>query len=325
MICHLIIVFLIMVRVLSLFHEWHWTYYGSVTRIFLSLSFIPIVDLTYWFVFRRYSVLKGIIAAFAAVVIWAIVVSFLDVLTQNSLESFFFIARINLGDAKIVPGLVGYIILYSLGRKYIDRIFRFKELQLQKTENTLHALKAQLNPHFFFNSLNHLYGTALSEKAVLTSKSIEILSDMMRYTLAEANENMVPLSDELNFVKNYIYLQNVRLPRKDTIQIETAIDDYKGDKKIAPMLLLPFIENAFKYGISIDHSCFVNMSIKISERELNMNITNSVKNDFQLEGNNTGIANTRKRLDLLYDKNYKLKCEKTDLTYQAVLSVKLVN
>lgn len=219
-----------------------------------------------------------------------------------------------------------YAFVYVIVRDYYLQNRNRKLHRIQQSENELHALKAQLNPHFLFNALNYLYGTALKENAPDTAKGIDIMSDMMRYTIHGMHENFVPLQDELKFMENYLRLQEVRLPIKDNIKISTQIvsDDPNHQQKIAPLLLLPFIENAFKYGISMDAPCEVQIKIVVAENELHMEVFNSiVQNRAVVSGNNTGIKNTIKRLDLLYPDSYRLDQKNTDLDYKVSFWLKL--
>jgi hypothetical protein len=218
-----------------------------------------------------------------------------------------------------------YAFVYAIVRDYYLQNKNRKLRRIQQSENELHALKAQLNPHFLFNALNYLYGTALKEKASDTAKGIDLMSDMMRYTIHGMHENFVPLVEELKFIENYLELQQVRLPEKHSIKINTkVISDDHQQHKVAPLLLLPFIENAFKYGISMDNPCEVLVKVIVVENELHLEVFNTiVQNRAQVKGNNTGIKNTIKRLDLLYPDRYKLNQENTGLDYKVLLSLKL--
>ncbi|PTS92074.1 hypothetical protein DBR11_27640 [Pedobacter sp. HMWF019] len=222
--------------------------------------------------------------------------------------------------------MAAYAFIYAIVRDYYHQNKNRKLNRIQQADNELHALKAQLNPHFLFNALNYLYGTALKEKAPDTAEGIDIMSDMMRYTIHGMHENFVPLVEELKFIENYLKLQQVRLPEKDNIKISTQIvsDDRNHQLKIAPLLLLPFIENAFKYGISMDNQCEVQVKVIVVENELNMEVFNTiVQNRAEVKGNNTGIKNTTKRLDLLYQDSYQLDQKSTGLDYKVSFWLKL--
>lgn len=220
----------------------------------------------------------------------------------------------------------GYALAYAIIRDYFYNIRNKKDIKLQQSKNELDALKAQLNPHFLFNSLNYLYGTALNEKASITADGIDKLSIMMRYTITGIHETFVPLENELNFIKHYLDLQQVRLPQKDNIKVAIQVQTINKALQIAPLLLLPFIENAFKYGISIDDPCFINIKIVITNNTLTMETHNSIVNGTnEVKGNNTGIKNTIKRLELLYPDRYKLEQSGYSTEYKILLTLKLNN
>lgn len=217
-----------------------------------------------------------------------------------------------------------YAFVYVILRDYYHQNKNRKLNRIQQSENELHALKAQLNPHFLFNALNYLYGTALKEKAQDTAQGIDIMSDMMRYTIHGMHENFVSLADELKFIENYLQLQHVRLPEKDSIKISTQIVSDDHHHKVAPLLLLPFIENAFKYGISMDSPCEVVVKIIVADNMLHLEVFNTiVQNRAEVKGNNTGIKNTIKRLDLLYSDTYRLDRKNTGIDHKVSLWLKL--
>jgi sensor histidine kinase YesM len=220
--------------------------------------------------------------------------------------------------------ITSYALVYSIIRNYFLQIRYGKDLQIQQSKNELDALKAQINPHFLFNSLNYLYGTALNEKAPTTADGIDKLSDMMRYTITGLHENFVSIKEEFKFIENYLTLQQARLPKKDNIKIDISIPSTLPDYHIAPLLILPLVENAFKYGISIDEPCFIYIKIVIAGNKLIVVINNSiVKDPIKIKGNNTGIKNTTKRLKLLYTHNFDLTQTTDGSTYQTTLQLVL--
>jgi sensor histidine kinase YesM len=221
--------------------------------------------------------------------------------------------------------IAAYALVYAIVRNYLHQIRYKKDLQLQQSKNELDALKAQINPHFLFNSLNYLYGTALNENAPTTADGIDKLSDMMRYTITGIHENFVPIEDEFKFIDHYLALQQARLPKREHIQIDIQISHTIRNRQIAPLLVLPFIENAFKYGISVDEPCFVTLKIEFVDDYLKVEINNSiVRAPIEIKGNNTGIKNTIKRLELLYPDRYDLKQTTNGNTYQTILSLSLL-
>jgi len=144
-----------------------------------------------------------------------------------------------------------------------ERILRIRglETELGQSKADLQFLRSQINPHFLFNVLNTLYGTALHERASRTAGGIQQLGDMMRFMLHENNLDRIAMSKEIEYVKNYIALQQLRTETSPDIIIETDIDEDFPDCNIAPMLLIPFVENAFKHGISLREPSWIKINL----------------------------------------------------------------
>jgi len=187
-----------------------------------------------------------------------------------------------------------------------DKILQLRGLQeaLGQSEADLQFLRSQINPHFLFNVLNTLYGTALQEGAMRTAGGIQQLGDMMRFMLHENIQDRIPMSKEVEYLKNYIALQRLRTDPSPQIRIETAIDDAPPDAMIAPMLLIPFVENAFKHGISLREPSWVNIRLNSEGKKMLFEIRNSVHarqgNDPEKERSGVGLKNVLHRLKLLY-------------------------
>jgi two-component sensor histidine kinase len=185
-----------------------------------------------------------------------------------------------------------------------------EELEKDKVTSELSLLKAQINPHFFFNTMNNIY-VLTQVDADLAGQAIHQLSRMMRYLLYETHQGHAMLSQEIAFVKDYINLMQLRLT--DAVKVNFEIPDHLLDMPIAPMLLLPFLENAFKHGLSTTQQSHIDILIRQRSSELDITVRNSVMkdNNVSLDTNGgIGLVNTRRRLDLLYPDKYKLEtCE----------------
>ncbi|NCD70814.1 sensor histidine kinase [Mucilaginibacter agri] len=199
-----------------------------------------------------------------------------------------------------------------------------QDLEQEKTTSELSFLKAQINPHFFFNTLNNIYALTAID-VVQSREAIHKLSRMMRYLLYETQHGTTLLSKEIGFVHDYIDLMQLRLTDKVTLKFSYPSD--LKDVQIAPMLFLPFVENAFKHGISATLPSYIAIVIEQKEDELCMDVTNTIFEDQQLsmEGNSgIGLANTRRRLDLMYPGKYKLIIERsTNQHYMVKLKLNL--
>jgi two-component system LytT family sensor kinase len=202
------------------------------------------------------------------------------------------------------------VFVFSTGIKVINQWLRSeqrnKEIANEKLQAELSFLKAQINPHFLFNTLNNIYALA-SSQSEHTAAAVMKLSSIMRYVLTEARNDLVPLEKEILFTTHYIELQKMRLTDKTSIDF-TIKGDPMG-RQIAPLLLLPFVENAFKYGISTREWSPIRILLEINENSLYFSISNHKHFSTSLkmaENTGIGINNTRRRLDLLYDGKYEL-------------------
>lgn len=210
------------------------------------------------------------------------------------------------------PTLVvfSYGIVYALVRNSIDQRTQQTQRQIQHSKAELAALKAQLNPHFFFNTLNSLYGTALLEQATDTAKSIEQLANIMRYTLSEGQRDFTPVANELQFLDDYIQLQRLRLAQTESVRLQTRLDYDHRPAQIAPLLLITFVENAFLYGVSTDLDYFISIQLSIENGQLDLVIENRLfPHRTAGYGLGTGIQNARRRLQLLYTDKYSLMAQ----------------
>ncbi|GAA4274820.1 sensor histidine kinase [Aquimarina gracilis] len=197
---------------------------------------------------------------------------------------------------------------------------QLKQLQL-KTE--LKYLKSQIQPHFFFNTLNNLYYLTI-EKSDKASDVVLKLSEIMQYVLYDVKEPKIGLLNEINYIQSYLELERLRHGEKINSQIE--IKGNIDDISIPPLLLLPFIENCFKHGSKNNDS--VNLDIHF-ENKKNQQLVFSAKNNFNTNNNNEkkrgiGIENVRRRLELLYKNNYSLETKIIDNTFNVLLKIPIL-
>lgn len=202
------------------------------------------------------------------------------------------------------------VFVFSTGVRVIERWLRSeqrtKEIANEKLQAELSFLKAQINPHFLFNTLNNIYALA-SAQSDQTAAAVMKLSSIMRYVLTEARNDFVPLEKEILFTSHYIELQKMRVT--DKTSIDFTIEGNPLGREIAPLLLLPFVENAFKYGVSTRECSPIHILLDIKEESLYFSISNHKHFNTALRmADNTGIgiSNTRRRLDLLYPGRHEL-------------------
>jgi two-component system LytT family sensor kinase len=194
-----------------------------------------------------------------------------------------------------------------------------KLLKEQQLISELTYLKAQLQPHFFFNTLNNIYSLALKQDnntALLVAK----LSEMMRYILYQSDQKTVLLKDEIAFIRNYVEIEHMRYRSAITINLDIQGVDEKST--ISPLLLLPFIENAFKHGVVEEvNTGFVIIVICKSEDELMMEVSNSIALTKETKIGGIGLANVEKRLEILYPNRYQLVRQNDGKIYQVSLTL----
>ena len=227
----------------------------------------------------------------------------------------------SLATALILLSIFAYVFI----KNYIQTTRTQAKLIAQKSQAELAALKAQINPHFLFNVLNNLYGTAIVEESPKTSEGILQLSSIMRHVVEGTKNEKIELEKEIRFLNDYIDLSKIRIPNRPNIRIETTIDTDETPTMIAPLLVIPYLENAFKYGISMNEECFIEMSYIVKNKQLEFVCRNSIiKTNDKLEvGTGTGLENTQKRLDLYYPSGYQLNTSSMDGVFIVKLSVNL--
>lgn len=184
-----------------------------------------------------------------------------------------------------------------------------KEMEKQQLISELSFLKSQVNPHFLFNSLNGIYALAM-KKSDKTPEAVLQLSDLMRHMLYESDKEKVALEKEVEYLQNYIHLQQLRLPSE--VQVNFQAEGELHGKTIAPMLFIPFVENAFKHGVD-SRGGNIQIKIQVKGNILSFDMMNRIS---QAQNKDTvsgiGLANVRKRLDLLYPSRYKLEYKETN-------------
>lgn len=194
----------------------------------------------------------------------------------------------------------------------------FQNLKSEKSKAELAMLQAQMNPHFFFNTLNNLYALTIknSEKA---PEVILKLSDMMRYTIYEGKKDFVTIQEEIEYLNNYIELHKIRYQKEVDIQFNYDVDT---ELKIKPLLFIILLENAFKHGVEswFKNNAYIHMNLSYIDDFVQFDIENN------FDGTNNddvgiGLENLKRRLQLLFGKNYTLLINKTENTYKVTLKI----
>jgi hypothetical protein len=217
-----------------------------------------------------------------------------------------------------------YWMLY-LQRK--DKIVQLRGMQkaLATSDANLQFLRSQINPHFLFNALNTLYGTALKENAEHTAEGVQKLGDMMRFMLHENNLDFIPMDKEIEYLKNYITLQKLRTQSSPDIVIDDNIDEVKCGHVIAPMLLIPFVENAFKHGISLKERSWINILLECTDKTISFEVRNSLHTHADIDTGHDrsgiGLKNVVERLTLLYPNRHEISISNNSNEFTIKLAI----
>ncbi len=202
--------------------------------------------------------------------------------------------------------MLGVTTTLKLLEEWYDKKEIAADLTRLKLEAEIKLLKAQVNPHFLFNVLNNIYTLTYLEGKVAAPQILK-LSGLMRYMLYESNEKLVALSKELDYLNNYLDLQ--QLKNEKTTRIRFQVDGNVENIQVAPLLLIPFFENAFKHGDVLDNTNgFLQANLGIKKQTLNFTIENSMAppNNRKDKVGGIGLDNVKKRLHLLYPDKHKL-------------------
>lgn len=197
---------------------------------------------------------------------------------------------------------------------------RLAELEKQNLEQQLEYLRYQINPHFFMNTLNNIHALVDIDPEKAKDTILE-LSKMMRFVLYEGDKKGVPLTREFGFIRNYITL--MRLRYTDKVQISIDLPEQSPDLMIPPLMLITFIENAFKHGVSYQQDSFIEVKAEVQGDTLHFSCRNSKAEKSNEEKGGVGLANVKQRLKLLYDNDYSLKIQDDSDIYSVQLTIPL--
>lgn len=215
-------------------------------------------------------------------------------------------------------------------RLFLNKEKTVLQTQVSATSAELSSLRAQINPHFLFNALNSLYATALKENSEKTADGIQKLGDMMRFMLQENNRDRIPLDKEVEYLHNYIEIQRMRVDESHNIEIRVNIQAPNRPIYLAPMMLTPFVENAFKHGISLRNPSWIYITLTLDATKLYFKVHNSrhtkqtealAHHDPEEFQSGVGLDNVRKRLDLIYPGRHTLDIQQSEQDYFVALTL----
>ena len=226
---------------------------------------------------------------------------------------------------------VGFIILlvalsYALIKYWIQNEKLKRVLLEEKLSTEMAFLKSKINPHFLFNVLNSLYAKSLTSNAPELADGIAKLAELMRYMVYETNEDKVALEKEIHHLKNFIEVYQLRISENDDVFINLVTKGDTKTVKISPMLLIPFVENAIKYGVNPKTKSVINISIETLESKLYFKVTNTIHkstNGITDASSGFGLDNLKKRLSILYPDKHTIETKEENGFFISLLNLKL--
>jgi len=281
-----------------------------------------------YFIYRKKYLLYTIVTALLVLFFGYIIDSFQDFIEpegeSETYGALILMMLLYTGSKYFLEGARQRLKIKEEANKRLGAEMEIKELMAKQASAELDLLKSQVNPHFLFNSLNSIYSLTF-DNAELAGEAVLKLSDLMRYLLESSKKRKVLVKHELEFLENYIELEKIRLGKKCTVQYEFS-GELHG-RIISPMLLIPFIENCFKHGISVmAKENLIMISIKIDQHTLVLSSGNNIvrkKAIAEDKKGKTGIENVKKRLELLYPGRYDLNISKAENKYLVNLKIEL--
>lgn len=297
------------------------TLYNLLIPIILALVFY-----NYYFIYKnklkgKQKVAQGFTWGFIAL---AIIATVILAIATNQAE-----VLLVGGIALLAVFLIIFPIANTLFSKYEAYVGKIDMLSYQVGQSAanLSFLRSQINPHFLFNALNTLYGTALTEQADKTSDGIQKLGDMMRFMLHENQMDKIPLSREIDYLKNYLDLQMLRFGNDNNLDVNIQINADPCEGSIAPMLLIPFVENAFKHGISTQYKSWIKINLRCIQGSVHMDVINSIHTTKPTQGtkeeSGIGLVNVKERLMMQYAQKHQLTITSNDEEHFVHFSVQI--
>lgn len=304
-----------------------------------AMAYLPlkviVTYITLYFVIPHYFLQKKYVSATLITTLLILAAAFtqrfLDFYIFNPIYNYEWMSGSPLDVAKSLKNVLGIYPAVALAafikitKHFYSEESRSKELQQEKLQAELNFLKGQIHPHFLFNTLNNLYALTL-KKSESSPEVVLKLSELLSFMLYECNSRTVPLSKELNLIENFIALEKIRYDDRLSVSYEAYGDVTQC--QIPPMLLLPFVENAFKHGTSDNlDEVWVDINVVIRNHTLSLSVKNSNgkstrQEEFEYQ-QGIGLKNVNRRLELLYNGYHDLKIVDDGKTYSVSLEIEL--
>lgn len=248
----------------------------------------------------------------------------METMYGRSMDDFWFFFKINTLPSSVASMTLGMSV--KLAKKWIETKKHQQLLEKEKLETELKFLKSQFNPHFLFNSINSIF-VLIHKNPNMASESLAKFSDLLRYQLYECNEAEIPLNQEIRYIENFIELEKLR--QDNDVELKLNIERVNGHLNIAPFILMPFIENAFKHiPKRKDADNWINIDLLVDHGILKLSVRNSVSahyknSDEPIPYKGLGLKNVQRRLALLYAGKHALQIQQKEESYHVTLSLEL--
>lgn len=289
---------------------------------FYILSFHKLLPVA---VQKQYSIWNYVWKTFLIILVAAIPLGLLIYLLTGDEDLPLIVAMLNFPLQFFVTAPIAWLVYkrQAKGKEEVDKL----QKELGQSTAKFDFLRSQINPHFLFNALNTLYGTAIQENADRTGEGIQKLGDMMRFMLHENMQEKISLEREIEYLENYISLQRLRTDPSPEVVIQTQIQQQFEYAQISPMLLIPFVENAFKHGISFREASHIKIALEKKGNTLYFDVYNSKhprqENDPEKDKSGIGLNNVKQRLQLLYPSKHELLIRENSKEFFVHLSLEL--
>lgn len=292
-------------------------YNRFLRKIFpVSLTQIPLFFINTEFLIPRLLRKRGVGSYLISLIALMVVFFFMQHLLREWILHGVF--RIDLSSRGVFWTLIFVLLVSAAGTAYglitslVDQEKARQEEKQERLQSELSFLRSQISPHFIFNILNSIVYLIRSQSQQAEAVTLK-LSDLMRYILYQSNHEQIPLEKELNYLKNYVELQRIRFD--EDVDIRLHIDGEPGAQIIEPMLMIPFVENAFKHGVGMIVDPVIDIRVQITENTLDFSVKNKVGKELPEDkdaSSGIGLRNVERRLELLYPKMHELSVQKTE-------------
>ena len=300
--------------------DWEFEDYYSIIGLIVFIGIAVYINL--YFLIPRYLFLKKYLYYGISILILILSSSLLIAIWMSKFDQIDWFSRFIV----MVINVVFSLLMTSAGKflfEYLQKMIKLKEIENKQLQSELNILKSQVNPHFLFNTLNNLYGLITQNENQKAAEVTLKLAELTRYLLESSKKEKVSIKRELQFIEDYLCLEKIRFSNNTDIKFD--ISGIDKEVFVAPLLFIPLVENTFKHGLqTMTEKSFAHFFLAIQGDDLFFEARNSIGKKFQNHSTSgTGIANLKKRLQLIYPEKHQLYIENTANFYKVTLHLEL--